>query len=123
VLIAVAAIGAGNAALFVVSLFAAIGSTAVAWGAMVEARAQKRSRGQLPRRSAPSAGGQAIREQHLPPRLKLRAGRLLRRPTSRNGRQAACGERAGQVIGQGRSRSPADSPQSCRRGLTHVACD
>jgi len=61
VLIAVAAVGAGNAALFVVSLFAAIGSTAVAWGAMVEARAQKRSRGQLPRRSAPSAGGQAIR--------------------------------------------------------------
>ena len=51
----------GNAALFLLSVFCFIGAVGVAWGAIVEALAQKRSRGQLPQAPPPGAGGQASR--------------------------------------------------------------
>jgi Domain of unknown function (DUF1707) len=65
VIIPLAALGAvsawptTNAVLFVLSVFALIGATAVAWAAMVETRAQKRARGQRPQGPVPGAGGQA----------------------------------------------------------------
>ncbi len=56
---AVSAWPASNAMLFVLSVFAFIGATAVAWGAMVETRTRKRARGQRPQGPVPGAGGQA----------------------------------------------------------------
>ncbi len=56
-----AAVGTGDGAWFVLSLFALIGAAAVAWGATVEASMQKRSRGQLPQAPPPGAGGKASR--------------------------------------------------------------
>jgi hypothetical protein len=65
VIIPLAALGAvsawptSNVVLFVLSVFALIGAAAVAWGAMIETRAQKRARGQRPQGPVPGAGGQA----------------------------------------------------------------
>jgi Domain of unknown function (DUF1707) len=55
VLGAVSAWPTSNAVLFVLSVFALLGAAAVAWGAMVETRAQKRARGQGPQGPVPGA--------------------------------------------------------------------
>ena len=58
---AVFTVAGHNVALFLLFVMAFVGATAVAWGAMIEARVQQRARGQLPRGPAPGAGGRTSR--------------------------------------------------------------
>ena len=67
-LVAVAALLANNnqdsdVTLFFASAWTFIGASTIAWAAMAEARAQKRSRGRLPQGPASGAGGQASRRR------------------------------------------------------------
>ena len=87
-LVAVAALLANNnqdsdVTLFFASAWTFIGASTIAWAAMAEARAQKRSRGRLPQGPASSAGGQASRR-----RASAGPGRQLRQPIPVTGTRA-----------------------------------
>jgi Domain of unknown function (DUF1707) len=109
-LLVAVATATGNGALFLLSVFCFIGAVGVAWGAIVEALAQKRSRGQLPQAPPPGAGGQASRR----PAPAAQAEQLPKIHGQQHTAEAAPSRRAQRLPFRKLIALPGDAGRACR---------